>query len=153
MKTLTKLHPVTKYAIEAVTGKRVVGETERLACQRHLNDLARAGQLPAGVKVKLKVKHQKDYPWRFDEAKADRIIKFFTYLRHVEGLFAGQPIKLIDAHKFDLGCIFGWVNAKNKMRRFKKAYLQVGKKNAKTTLLAGVDNYMMVGDGEESPRV
>ena len=32
------IHPVTKYAIEAVTSKRVVGETERLACQRQFLD-------------------------------------------------------------------------------------------------------------------
>lgn len=153
MKTLIKIHPVTQYAIEAVTGKRVVGETERLACRRHLNDLARAGQLPAHAKIKVKVKRDVNFQWRFDEAKADRIIKFCGYMRHVEGFFAGQPIELIPAHKFDLGSIFGWVDKKTGMRRFKKAYMQVGKKNAKTTLLAIVDNYMMVGDGEESPRV
>lgn len=154
MKTLTKIHPVTKYAIEAVTGKRVVGETERLACHRHLSDLARAGRLPAGLKIKsIKAKHDSKYPWRFDEAKADRVFKFFKYLHHVEGMFAGQPIELIEAHKFDLGCIFGWVSKETGMRRFKKAYIQVGRKNAKTTILAGVANYMMVGDGEESPKV
>lgn len=131
----------------------MVGETERLACQRHLNDLARAGQLPAGVKVKLKMKLQKGYAWRFDEAKADRVFKFFKYLHHVEGPFAGQPIELISAHQFDLGCIFGWVHHETGLRRYKKAYVQVGRKNAKTTLLAGVANYMMIGDGEESPKV
>jgi phage terminase large subunit-like protein len=151
VKTLIKLHPVTRYAVEAIAGKRVVGETERQACQRHLSDLARTGQLPAGIKVK--VRFSPKFQWRFDEEKADRVLKFFKYLRHVEGIFAGQPIELIEAHKFDLGSIFGWVDKETGMRRFKKAYIQEARKNAKTTRLAGVDNYMMVGDGEESPKV
>lgn len=146
-----KLHPVTEYAVQAVTGQIVVGKTEKLACQRHIDDLARAGQLPRGVKSS--VKKDATWPWVFDEAKADRIYEFFTYLRHVEGHFAGEPIELIPAHKFDLGSLFGWVDKKSRMRRFKKAYMQVGRKNAKTTLLAGVANYMMVGDGEHSPKV
>ena len=149
MKTLTKIHPVTKYAIDVMVGKYIVGETERLACRRHLSVLARAGQLAQD----LKIKRDPHYLWIFDEAKADRVFKFFSYLHHVEGPFAGQPIELIAAHQFDLGCIFGWVHKETSLRRFKKAYIQVGRKNAKTTLLAGVANYMMVGDGEESPKV
>lgn len=146
-----QLHPVTDYAQQAVTHKIVVGNTERLACQRHLDDLARAGQLPRGIKSKIK--RDPTFPWVFDEARANKIYKFFTYLRHVEGHFAGDPIELIPAHKFDLGCLFGWVHRTSRLRRFKKAYMQVARKNAKTTLLAGVANYMMVGDGEHSPRV
>jgi phage terminase large subunit-like protein len=147
------MHVVTQYAVDAVTGKRIVGESERLACLRHLKDLIRAGQVPKGVRVKIRAKHDPKFQWRFDEVKANRIIKFFTYLNHVEGLFAGQPIQLIEAHEFDLGSIFGWVHKDTGMRRYRKAYIQEARKNAKTTRLAGVDNYMMVGDGEQSPKV
>lgn len=147
------MHVVTQYALDAVTGKLIVGETERLACERHLNDLARAGQLPKKIKVAVAAKYDPRYPWRFDEAKADRIFKFFRYMHHVEGIYAGQPIELIDAHKFDFGCIFGWVHKDTGYRKYKKAYKQEARKNAKTTCLAVLDNYMMVGDGEDSPRV
>lgn len=149
------MHAVTQYAIAAVSRTIIVGETERLACRRHLNDLARAGQLAQKIKLQcdIRIAHDKSSPWRFDEKKADRVIEFFRYLRHVEGFFAGEPIELIEAHKFDLGCLFGWVHKGTGIRRFKKAYIQVGKKNAKTTLLGGVCLYMMVGDGEQSPRV
>ena len=103
------MHIVTKYALESIAKKRVVGETERMACQRHLNDLARCGQLPKGIKVKISAKYDPKFQWRFDEQKADLVLKFFRYLNHVEGIYAGQPIELIDAHKFDLGSMFGWV--------------------------------------------
>lgn len=150
-RTSTNLHPVTRYALEAVQGQRLVGASERDACLRHLKDLARAGQLPAGVRVSAQP--DPDFPYRFDEAAADRILAFFSYLHHVEGPLAGKPIELIPAHQFDLGSIFGWVHKKTGVRRFKKAYIQVARKNAKTLLLAGVANYMMAGDREEGPAV
>lgn len=149
--TTSTLHPVTQYAVDVVTGQRVVGNNERLACQRHLNDLARAGQLPDDVHAD--VEKDPTFPYQFSEAKADRFLKFFRYLHHVEGPFAGQPIELIPAHQFDMGCIYGWVHKDTKLRRFKKAYIQEARKNAKTTRLAGAANYMMVGDGEQSPKV
>jgi len=49
--------------------------------------------------------------------------------------------------------IFGWVHRETGLRRFEKAYIQEARKNAKTTRLAAVANYLMVGDGEESPSV
>ena len=42
---MNNIHPVTQYALEAVEKVRVVGKTERLACLRHLLDLARAHEL------------------------------------------------------------------------------------------------------------
>jgi phage terminase large subunit-like protein len=150
------MHAVTQYAVEAVAKKRVVGETERMACLRHLNDLARAGQLPTlpkAIRSRITARHEPGFQWRFDEARADRVFRFFGHLNHVEGMFAGTPIYLIDAHKFDQGSIFGWLHKETGMRRFRKAYIQEARKNAKTTRLAGVANYMMVGDGEQSPKV
>ena len=133
------MHPCTEYAIEAVEGRRVVGRSERLACQRHLDDLARQGS--------------DDFPWVFDEAKANKIYTWFHYCKHIEGPLAGQPIELQPFQKFDLGSIFGWVHRETGLRRFEKAYDQMARKNAKTTILAGVANYLMSGDGEEGPQV
>ena len=153
-------HPVTEYALQAVEKKITVGESERLACLRHLHDLAKADQLPDPLKARLKSASKKripakdpKYPYTFDHAKADKIYRWFEYCKHVEGPLAGQPIQLIPAHKFDLGVIFGWTNKKTGLRRFEKAYIQEARKNAKTTRLAGVANYLMVGDSEESPSV
>ncbi len=140
MKNLIKeVHPTTQYAIDATSGEILVGRLERLACKRHLDDLER----------------QKDpeYPWVFDEEKANKIFKWFLYCRHVEGRLVGQPIELAPFQKFALGCIFGWVDKKTRLRRFTKAYLQWARKNAKSTTLGGIADYLMVGDGEQNPKV
>jgi phage terminase large subunit-like protein len=153
------MNPATQYAIEAVELTRVVGNAERMACIRHLYDLARSGQLEQDLIERVRSvmgtipDRDDNYPWRFDDLKADRIYRWFTYCHHVEGPLAGQPIELIPAHKFDMGCIFGWVHKDTGNRRFEKAYIQEARKNAKTTRLASVANYLMVGDSEEAPAV
>jgi phage terminase large subunit-like protein len=133
------VHPCTQYALDAVEGRRLVGISERQACQRHLDDLARQGK--------------PDFPWVFDEGKANRIYTWFSYCRHVEGPLAGKPIELEPFQQFDLGSIFGWVHRETGLRRFEKAYIQEARKNGKSTTLAGVGLYLMAGDGEESPAV
>ena len=135
------VHPCTQYALDVTEGKYVVGNSELLACKRHLADLKRQGT--------------KGFPWVFDEEKANRIYEFFGYCNHIEGSpeFVGKPIELIPFQKFYLGCIFGWVNKKTTYRRFEKAYIQFGRKNAKSTVESGVVLYLMIGDGEQSPKV
>jgi len=136
---MSAVHPCTQYALDVVEGRRVAGQTERLACQRHLDDLARQGS--------------DDFPWVFDETRANRIYTWFRYCHHVEGPLAGKPIELLPFQQFDLGCIFGWVHRETGLRRFEKAYIQEARKNGKSTILAGVGLYLMAGDGEESPAV
>lgn len=136
---LTVEHPCTRYASEVVSGARVAGKPERQACQRHLDDLRRQGT--------------EGFPWIFDEHKANRIYTWFSYCTHVEGPLAGKPIELLPFQQFDLGCMFGWVHAETGNRRFEKAYIQEARKNAKTTILAGIALFLMAGDGEESPSV
>lgn len=133
------MHPATQYATEVTTGLRVAGEAEKRACQRHLTDLARQGQV--------------DFPWVFDDSRADRIVRWFHHCRHVEGPLAGQVIDLQPFQQFDLCNLFGWVHPDTGYRRFQKAYIQEARKNAKTTILSGVALYLMVGDVEESPSV
>jgi phage terminase large subunit-like protein len=133
------VHPVTQYALDVVNGLRVVGESELRACQRHLDDLQRVGS--------------DDFPYVFDEARADRIVRWFEHCRHVEGPLAGTTIELLPFQQFDLGNLFGWVDPESGYRRYQKAYIQEARKNAKTTILSGVALYLMVGDLEESPSV
>lgn len=133
------VHSCTQYAQDVVDGRLVVGQAERLACQRHLDDLARQGT--------------DGFIWEFKEEKANRIYTWFEYCKHVEGPKAGSPIDLMPFQKFDLGSIFGWVHKETGKRRFEKAYIQEGRKNGKTVTLSGVALYLMCGDSEESPAV
>jgi len=161
----------TQYALDAVEGKIIVGRYERLACLRHLYDLARSGQLSREFADRVEAATTQPVPdrddnwqWVYDEEQANFVsVEWFRYLNHVEGPLAGKPIDLIPAHVFDLSCIFGWVSkyetvtrTNNRVvgvRRFNKAFVTEGRKNAKTTRGAGIGLYMMVGDMEQSPSV
>jgi phage terminase large subunit-like protein len=134
-----QVHPCTQYALDVVNGKLLTGHSEYLACKRHLDDLQR----PVS----------EEFPWVFDEAKANRIYEWFLECRHVEGRMVGKPIELAPFQKFALGSIFGWVHKDTRYRRFTKAYLQWARKNAKSTTLGGIADYLMVGDGEQNPKV
>jgi phage terminase large subunit-like protein len=165
------IHPATQYALDAVEGTIIVGRWEKLACLRHLHDLARSGQLPNKLAVRIQQatgrpvpEHDKDWPWIFDEVQATFVaINWFKYFRHIEGKLTGQPIVLIPAHVFDISCIFGWTSREPKFirkdgrkvgeRRFRKALLTEGRKNAKTTRLSVIALYLMVGDSEFNPKV
>lgn len=166
-------HPVTSYALDAIDGTITVGTPERQACLRHLHDLARAGQLDKVTARRVEKatgstvpEREAEFEWMFDEAQATFVaIDWFSQLVHVKGRVevVGKPIQLIPAHVFDIGCVFGWVHRTKKitrsngrtvgMRRFRKALITEGRKNAKTTRIAGIALYMMVGDMEENPEV
>ncbi len=106
-----------------------------LAAERHLRDL-RDG--PArGL--------------RFDPAAAQHALDFFGLLRHSKGQWAKQVFTLSPWQQFIVASIFGWQIKDEEgewVRRFRKAYIQVGRKNGKSTLAAGIVLYMFYGDGE-----
>jgi phage terminase large subunit-like protein len=48
--------------------------------------------------------------------------------------------------------LFGW-KLPNGLRRFRRSYLEVGKKNGKSTIISGVGIYLLLADGEGSPEI
>ncbi len=131
--------PVTQYAVKVTSGKIIACEAQKQACKRHIKDLKRQGT--------------KNFPYVFKRERAERLFRFFSYLKHVEGDVAGEPIKLVDFQQFIVGSIFGWVHKDTGYRRFKKAYIQVGRKNTKSELSGGISNYMAGFDGEIGAQV
>lgn len=127
------LHPTNRYAAEIILGIRMSCELERLACQRHLNDLQRQAT--------------PDFPYVFDESRADRIFEWFERCcRHVRGPFSGELIELLPFQKFDLGCLFGWVHMETGKRRFVLSYNERARGNVKSTEMSGIALYGMCGD-------
>jgi phage terminase large subunit-like protein len=77
----------------------------------------------------------------FDEDAADRVCDFFPkYLRHSSGRFAGKPFILDDWQRDCVSRAYGWKRP-NGFRRFSEVYLEVPKKNGKSSLLAGLALY------------
>ena len=99
--------PVTAYARAVTEGQVLANRLVRLACQRHLEDLA------SGASRGL----------RFDVQAAQHAISFFGFLRHSKGEWAGQTFALAPWQAFVVGCLFGWQRADG-LRRFRTAYCQ-----------------------------
>ena len=117
------------YAKRCISGKIISCTKHNWACQRFLDDLKRSGQ--------------KDCPFVWNEKEAQKIVTWFSYLRHSKGVLAGKPIDLITAQKFDLCQIYGWQKKGTNLRRFNKSYTQKARKNAKSQEQAGVALYEM----------
>lgn len=91
----------------------------------------------------------------FDEAAADRACQFFeVFLKHTKGSFAGQPFK---PEKWQANEIirplFGWKVRSTGLRRYTEAYIEIPRKNGKSTLAAGIELYLTFADGEAVPEV
>lgn len=89
---------------------------------------------------------------KWSPKKANRAIRFFGLLKHSKGEWAGQSFKLELWQKFIVGCLFGWLRADG-TRRFRTAYVEIPRKNGKSTLAAGVALYLLVADGEPGSEV
>ena len=90
----------------------------------------------------------------FDLPAAERVRDFFSkFLRHSKGEWAGQRFDLLPWQWDDVLCpIFGWKRADG-TRRYRKGYIEVAKKNGKSTFCAGLSLYLLVGDDEPGAEV
>lgn len=125
-----------KYAKNVLAGKIPACRFVVAACKRHLENLADS--------------KDKDYPYTFDAAEAQRKIAFIELLPHTKGEwgFKRQLVTLEPWQKFAIACIFGWKRKKDGMRRFREAYLEVNRKNGKSVLAGGVGLAMFAADNE-----
>lgn len=127
---------VTAYALDVVAGDIVAGPHVRAACRRHLKD--------------LETGHERGL-W-FDVAAAQDFFDFCETLCTV--LVAGetQPLILSPAQRFITGSIFGWKRADG-WRRFRQAFIEMGKGNGKSPIAAAVGLYGLIADGEERAEI
>ncbi len=90
----------------------------------------------------------------FDAEAADRACDFFpTYLRHVKAEFAGEPFVLLPWQRdLIVRPLFGW-KRQDGTRRFRKAFLEVGKKNGKSGLASGMGLLLAFADEEPGAEV
>lgn len=91
----------------------------------------------------------KSCPYRFSAKLGAHAIRFIeTFCRHYEGEHAGQLVKLDLWEKAFIQTLFGWVDKKTRLRRFREFFLLVARKNGKSFLSACIMVYMLVADGE-----
>ncbi|MFW5836235.1 MAG: terminase large subunit, partial [bacterium] len=146
MATVTAAQYTAEKYIKDVLNDRIpVCRYVHLAVERHVGDLDRVGS--------------EDFPYHFDEYQATRAIDFKQQLRHTQGEYANPRlhdtrIRLEPWQQFIDWCVFGWRRADG-MRRFTRVYVEVARKNGKTTNAAATANYCYFADRphEEGPEV
>ena len=109
----------TEYARRVLDGKELTGHSEYLACKRHIEDM-----------------HRAEFGYKFDAPEAEKHIDIANTLILGEGQDS-KPLTLRGFQNFIVGSLFGWRRKRSKERRFREAYVQMGRQNGKS-LLAGV---------------
>lgn len=99
---------------------------------------------------------EKGYDYYFDQDAADFATGFFeNFLVHSKGKFAGKPFELISPWQKEdiIEELFGWKRVVDDTRRFRVGYIEVPKKNGKSTLLSGIGLLLTVADAEPAAEV
>lgn len=127
---MTRREIITHYARDCLNDRTPACVKHKNACERFLRDIKRMETEP-------------DYPYYWDEEGAESIVSWFKNLRHSKGELAKQPINLTPWQQFHLCQLYGWKRKKDNRRRFKKMFIEVSRKNAKSQELAGIILYEM----------
>ena len=95
---------------------------------------------------------------QFDPARVDKVLAAFALLRHTQGQWAGRPL-IPDSWQiaYILAPVFGWVkwdkDSDTYARIIRSFYVDVPRKNGKSTIMGGICIYMMAADGEPGAQV
>lgn len=135
-KSKKKMHPAEAYIDGVLTGRITTCRLTRLAVERHVRDL-REGAARGLV---------------FDRAAAEHAIEFCRFVKHSKGEWAGETFVPSGWQQFVKWCVFGWYR-KDGTRRFRECYLEVARKNGKSTDGAETGLYLFDADGEPGAEV
>ena len=129
------------YIDDVARDRAAAGQLERLAVARHLRDMDAAAF--------------EDWPYKFDRDRAERACRLIEMLPHVQGEWASrrETIRLEGVQAFIVGSLFGWVRKDTGARRFRTGYIEMARKNAKSTVMAGAAIYLLAFDGEYGAEV
>lgn len=123
-----------EYTHNVLDGRILACSKNKAAAERYLRDLER----------------QKDpsYPWRFDEALAERPVLFMEkFLSPTKGDY--DFMELMPWQCFCECNMYGWVSKETGLRRYNEALILVGTGNGKSTLVAGNATYAACKDNEK----
>lgn len=125
------------YARDVLNGRIITCKLVQLAISRHLDDLENG--------------HNRGL--YFDEQAAQDILDWFLFLRHSKGEWAGQQFYLEPWQQFHLSVIFGWKRIVDDKRRFRTVYIEMPRKNGKSTETAGIGLFLLVADQEPGAEI
>lgn len=127
-----------QYAQDVVNGKIVACEKVRQACQRFLDELGR--------------QNDPGFRWIFNTEQAEKPIRFMEkFLKPTKGDY--ENMTLLGWQCFCEENLYGWVDKKTGLRRFREALILVGSGNGKSTLITGNATFGASKDGERGAEV
>jgi len=137
-KEIKKIEKIANgYIDDVLSGKVLACRFVILACRRHLDDL----------------EHGKERGLYFNRNKAAHAVKFFSFLKLWMGReYKGKEFVLGPHFVFITWVLMGWYKEDGR-RRFKKAYIECGRKSAKTSYAAGLGAYFFIADGEPGAQI
>ena len=128
---------IEQYYNEICNGSCIVSERVRKQYKKLVDD----------------IKNPKD-GYIFDENRATKPIRFIEqFCKHSKGEWAGKPVKLELFQKAYISALFGFINKETGLRKYRETLFMVGRKNGKSTMLAGIALYMMIADSEPGAEV
>ena len=96
----------------------------------------------------------KEDKYYFCEDSANKVITFIEKgLVHTKGELAKKPFLLEEWQKNLVSKLFGWKVKKTGLRKYRTLYLEVPRKNGKSTLIAGLSLYLLFADGESGAEI
>lgn len=123
-----------QYCNDVLTNRIVACKSIKQACSRFLNDL------------------QRDDLY-YDSTDVEVFNAFCNSLKHFTGRFAGQSFVLSSYQKFFIANVLGLKFKTNGLRKYKSVYLQIARKNGKSSLIAALSLYFLMLDNEENAEV
>lgn len=126
-----------QYIDDVLSDKISACKYVKLACERQKKDLERT-----------------DFKYTFDIKRAELPCRFIELLKHTKGELARLKvnIKLEPWQIFVITTCFGWID-QDGFRRFNFMYIEVPRKNGKSTFSSGLGLYMLCADGEAGAEV
>lgn len=124
---------VEKYISDVLTGKILACKHVKNACKRFNLDRERADLV-------------------FSESHYEHCVKVIEHLKHTQGEKEGQNFILEPWQHFIVANIFGFYKSNGK-RRYTRAYVELPRKNGKSTFAAAIMLYGLLFDGEKGAQV
>ena len=126
------MNTAEKYIDDVLKGRVLVCEHVKNAVNRYVSD--------------------RNSGWGFSENYAQHAIDFIEQLEHTTGDYAGKPFALEGWQAFIVWNLFGFLNSDGS-RRFTRSYIEVPRKNGKSTFSSAVMLYGLIADDESAAQV
>jgi phage terminase large subunit-like protein len=119
---MSHIEEVKKYCADVKSGKIPSGSFTKKAITRFLSDLKR--------------QKDEDFIYEFKPESAEEVVEFAETLTIPDIDIPDKKLKLLPWHKFVYYNLYGWVHkSDDTRRRFRSGYVEVARKNSKTTSL------------------